>query len=103
LKKSGQYKRVFEKAHGQLERREYWQSASVSWLQPKSRDGSDKEEVWKGLSSIGVTKTTCTDSASDTVNSVEYRYYISSLTLDIQEFERAVRGHWSVESMHRQM
>jgi predicted transposase YbfD/YdcC len=39
-------------------------------------------------------------SASDTVRSVEYRYYLSSLTVDIPEFERAVRGHWSVESTH---
>ena len=30
----------------------------------------------------------------------EYRYYISSLALDIETFRRAVRGHWSVESMH---
>jgi len=30
----------------------------------------------------------------------EYRYYISSLKEDIDLFSRAVRGHWSVESMH---
>ncbi len=30
----------------------------------------------------------------------EYRYYISSLAPDIETFKRAVRGHWSVESMH---
>ncbi len=30
----------------------------------------------------------------------EYRYYISSLKNDIELFHRAVRGHWSVESMH---
>lgn len=29
----------------------------------------------------------------------EYRYYISSLTEDIELFRRAVRGHWAVESM----
>ena len=30
----------------------------------------------------------------------EYRYYISSLKNDIELFQRSVRGHWSVESMH---
>ena len=30
----------------------------------------------------------------------EYRYYISSLKEDIDLFSRAMRGHWSVESMH---
>lgn len=30
----------------------------------------------------------------------EYRYYISSLKPEIEVFSRAVRGHWSVESMH---
>ena len=30
----------------------------------------------------------------------EYQYYISSLSTDIETFRRAVRGHWSVESMH---
>ena len=33
----------------------------------------------------------------------EFRYYISSLKEDIELFSRAVRGHWSVESMHWQL
>ncbi len=33
----------------------------------------------------------------------EYRYYISSLKEDISLFSRAVRGHWAVESIHRQL
>lgn len=33
----------------------------------------------------------------------EYRYYISSLKGEIELFSRAVRGHWSVESMHWQL
>ena len=33
----------------------------------------------------------------------EFRYYISSLNEDIELFSRAVRGHWSVESMHWQL
>ena len=29
----------------------------------------------------------------------EYQYFISSLKSDIETIARAVRGHWSVESM----
>ena len=46
-------------------------------------------------------KTTITK--SDGEKSVESRYFISSLKPNIDEFERAVRGHWSVESMHWQL
>ena len=35
---------------------------------------------------------------------VEKRYYISSLLLDIELFSRAIRSHWSVENkLHWQM
>ena len=37
---------------------------------------------------------------NETGEKKEYRYYISSLKEDIELFSRAVRGHWSVESMH---
>lgn len=30
----------------------------------------------------------------------EYWHYISSLTANIETFKKAVRGHWSIESMH---
>lgn len=30
--------------------------------------------------------------------SVERRYYLSSLGLDVQQFAEAVRGHWSIEN-----
>lgn len=30
----------------------------------------------------------------------EFRFFISSLKENIELFSRAVRGHWSVESMH---
>ena len=34
---------------------------------------------------------------------IEYRYFISSLKVDIETFSRAVRGHWSIESMHQHL
>ena len=30
--------------------------------------------------------------------SSEVRYYVSSLAVDVRRFERAVRGHWSIEN-----
>ena len=36
----------------------------------------------------------------DGTQSIEYRYFISSLSVDIETFSRSVRGHWAVESMH---
>lgn len=61
----------------------------IKWL-------SQKKE-WKGLKSIGMEKKTIGDEKGERD---EYRYYISSLPLEIEAFGRAVRGHWSIESMH---
>ena len=40
---------------------------------------------------------------SETGERTEYRYYISGLKPEAETFRRAVRGHWSVESMHWQL
>ena len=34
------------------------------------------------------------------VETTEIRYFISSLTLDVNEIARAIRKHWMVESVH---
>lgn len=36
----------------------------------------------------------------DGEKTVECRYFISSLKNDIETISRAIRGHWSIESMH---
>lgn len=89
LKKSA-YKKTLEKARGQMEKREYWQSDDISWL-------SQKKE-WAGLKSILLTRNTLTGVNGE--KRVEERYFISSLPLGIEEIARAVRGHWMVESYH---
>ena len=89
LREKGNYKKTVEKAHGQIEIREYYQTEEIGWL-------SQKKE-WKGLKSIGMEEKTI---QKDGKEKKEYRYYISSLKEDIALFSRAVRGHWSVESMH---
>lgn len=90
IREAGNYKRTIEKARSQIEIREYYQTDKIGWL-------SQKKE-WKGLKSIGMEeKTIRTEEGTE---KKEYRYYISSLKPEIEVFSRAVRGHWSVESMH---
>ena len=89
IEQEGTYKRTKEKAHGQVEIREYYQTENIRWLSQKKN--------WKGLRSIGMEKKTLIKNG---IKKYEYRYFISSLKADINLFSRAVRGHWSVESMH---
>lgn len=89
IKKEGNYKEICEKAHGQIERREYYQTEDIKWL-PQWKE-------WKGLKSIGMERKTIEKEGE---KKTEYRYFISSLVADIENMSRAVRGHWSIESMH---
>ncbi len=93
IKEQGGYKRTIEKAHGQIEKREYYQTEDIKWLRQR--------EEWKGLKSIGMEEKSIR--REDGTEVKEYRYYISSLKEDIETFSRAVRGHWSIESMHWQL
>ena len=90
IKQDKNYKRTVEKAHGQIEVREYYQTGDVQWI--------DQRKNWKGLQSIGMEQTTITK--KDEIKTVEIRYFISSLAPDIDLFSKAVRQHWSVETMH---
>ena len=87
---SGGYKKTTEKAHGQLETREYYQTNDIQWI--------EKRTDWQGLKTIGMERKTI--QKKDGTQSIEYRYFISSLSVDIETFSRSVRGHWAVESMH---
>lgn len=89
IREKGNYVSTTEKAHGQIERREYYQTDETGWLAQKKE--------WKGIKSLGMEEKTIRDEKGERK---EYRYYISSLVPDIATFKRAVRGHWSVESMH---
>ena len=93
IREAGNYKRTIEKARSQIEIREYYQTEEIGWL-------SQKKE-WKGLKSIGMEEKTIRTASGE--EKKEYRYYISSLKGEIELFSRAVRGHWSVESMHWQL
>jgi predicted transposase YbfD/YdcC len=83
------YTKTTEKAHGAIERREYWQAQDIEWL------GQKKD--WAGIKSIAMTKNTITKNGQTTT---ETRYFISSLPLAVMEIARAIRKHWMVESYH---
>lgn len=89
IKQNGNYHKVTEKAHGQIEIREYYQTDDILWLASK--------KDWSCLKSIGMVETTTN---KDGNISKEIRYFISSLPVMITLFALAVRGHWAIESMH---
>jgi predicted transposase YbfD/YdcC len=76
-----------EKGHGREEMRTYLQLPAPEKLPGLMR--------WKGLKSIAVATSCCLRDGQETV---EVRYYISSLTLDVKRFARAARGHWGIEN-----
>jgi predicted transposase YbfD/YdcC len=79
-----------DKEHGRLEVRRYWQTQKLDWF-------ADRGE-WEGLQSVGVVEARRSVQGQE---SVQRRYYLSSLNNDIARFAKAVRGHWGVEnSLH---
>ncbi len=55
---------------------------------------ADKKR-WKGLRSIGMVESIrCVKGK----NTIERRYFLTSLPRDIEAFAKAVRGHWGVEN-----
>lgn len=76
-----------ERGHGREEERTYLQL-------PVPRDLPRRNE-WKGLKSVGVVTSRRIRKGEQ---SIEIRYYLSSLPVDVELFARAVRGHWSVEN-----
>lgn len=90
----GAYKKELEKSHSQIITYEYYQTEKIDWY-------SEVKE-WKGLKSIGVVIKTIEDKSGN--KTVEKRYYISSLLLDIYNFSKAIRNHWNVENkLHWQL
>jgi len=90
IKEAGGYHKKVEKAHGQIETREYYQTDDIDWLHNK--------EKWAGIKSIGMVETV--NEKTDGTKTSEVRYFISSLPLMILLFAKAIRGHWAIESMH---
>ena len=76
-----------DRGHGREEERTY--------LQLPAPEGLPGKAEWKGLKSVGVVTSRRKKGEQE---SIEVRYYLSSLPVDVKLFARAVRGHWSVEN-----
>lgn len=76
-----------EKGHGRQETRVYFQMPVP--------DGLAGLELWKGLKSIGMVISECVRNGKETM---ETRYYISSLAVSVKRFAHAVRSHWGIEN-----
>ena len=76
-----------ETGHGRDETRTY-----IQMPVPASLPGLD---LWVGLKSIGVAVSECVRDGRETV---EVRYYISSLAVGVKRFAHAIRSHWSIEN-----
>jgi predicted transposase YbfD/YdcC len=79
-----------DKGHGRIEQRDYYQMAMPA--------DSPEGQKWSGLKTIGLAIRRCTQKGKETI---EMRYYISSLPCHGKHFAGYVRGHWSIEnSLH---
>ena len=84
------YFKTTQKAKGNIELWEYWQSKDISRL--------STQDNWMNLRTIVMTKNTVTK--PDGTVSEQTRYFISSLSLNVKEIARVIRGYWMVESAH---
>jgi predicted transposase YbfD/YdcC len=76
-----------DQGHGREELRFYTQMPV-----PVDLQGLDK---WKGLQTIGTAMLVCLRDGKETI---ETRYYISSLPMGVKLFAHAVRSHWGIEN-----
>lgn len=76
-----------EIGHGRKETRHYVQMPA-----PKTLPGLNR---WKGLLTIGVAILHCLRDGKQTV---DIRYFISSLPMGVKKFAHAVRAHWAIEN-----
>jgi len=85
--KSLAFLETVDKGHGRLEVRRYWQSEQIGWF-------ADQDQ-WEGLRSVGLVEGVREVNSQRTV---QRRYYLASLPVDIGRFAQAVRGHWTIEN-----
>lgn len=76
-----------DKGHGRVEVRRYWQTEQIGWFADRAK--------WEGLRSVAVVESVRSVQGRP---SVERRYYLSSLPVDVAKLARAVRGHWKIEN-----
>jgi predicted transposase YbfD/YdcC len=74
--------------HGRVERRSHAITANVKWI-------IERHPTWENIKSMGVIEAWRDING---VESIEKRYYISSLPADPKLFANAARGHWGIEN-----
>jgi len=87
LDQSFRHCEVVDGDHGRIEIRRYYQSDDLAWF-------ADQDK-WEGLHSVGAVESIREVEGKTTT---ERRYFLSSLSLDVETFARAVRGHWGIEN-----
>jgi predicted transposase YbfD/YdcC len=82
------YYETTEKDHGRIEIRRYWQTDRIAWFADRTK--------WEGLATVGLVESE--RQIPGKAITLERRYFLSSLSVDVKRFADAVRGHWSVEN-----
>ncbi len=83
-----EYYQTLEKGHGRIEERRCWVTAELGWLEQKGE--------WAKLRSIIMV-----ESLREVIGgaqTIERRYFISSLEANAEQALKAVRGHWAIEN-----
>ncbi len=84
------YHETEDSNHGRVEIRRYWTVSSLGAL--------SELNDWPMVNSIGIVES---ERQIGGKNSLEFRFYISSLAGDAKQFAKAVRNHWGIEnSLH---
>lgn len=101
---NSEYLKYTEKSHSSIIVYELFQTSDVKWYEDIKK--------WDGVKTFGLVRKTITqmkevknkrknakqEEVEKEVTTVENRYYISSRTVNINEFNKVTRGHWSVEN-----
>jgi len=85
---------IFEEndaGHGRVERRKVITTSDISWLKIDHPD-------WKGLTSITMVESSRFIKNKNLSETIERRYYISSLPSNAKTIANAIRSHWSIEN-----
>jgi predicted transposase YbfD/YdcC len=74
--------------HGRLERRDHAITGDVGWL-------IERHPNWETIRSIGVIEDWRDINGKE---SIDRRYYVSSLPADVEAFAFVARAHWGIEN-----
>ena len=84
------YRKIIEKAHSQIETREYFLILDIEYVK------KNKGNKYQKLTSIGMVRKTI-DNLNTGKKMIEIRYYINSI-YDIDLFVKTVRKEWCIEN-----